>query len=281
MKSRMAGFERDTITAVWNSKRVWLIHLIANALLFTAFFYWLRIDDDSGLHIVMTVVLGAILVLSTLSLHGATLDYFRHAHREASPRFLQAVRETLARVPAFLIWTLIFGYALYAIGGAWDYDAQVGGYTRHLLPGVMRSHIGPRSMTSAFVTLVGIVFYILWPIIFLPIGSQLASFNFRGFTGHRLLAALRPVRSLRFWVMYVLCFAIGMYVPYRLAFVEPQEHASLHSQTVSMMARLGIGYVLLVTAWMVVCSAIGRAMEPEAETEIVDTIPQQVKPIAT
>lgn len=281
MKSRMAGFERDTFTTVWNSKRVWLIHLVGNALLFVAFFYWLRIDDDSGAHIALTVVMGAAIVLVTMWLHSATLDYFCRAHREPTPRFAQALRDSLPRVPVFLVWTLIFGYVLYLISGAWDYDAQVGGYTRHLLPMFLRNHIGPRSMTSAIVTLVWIVFFLLWPIISLPIGAQVASFNLRGFTGRRLLAALRPVRSLRFWALYVLCFVVGIYVPYRLAGMEPTEHASLHSQTVSMVIRLGIGYVLLITAWMVLCSAIGRLIEPESTAPTSEPIGVPVVPAAS
>lgn len=281
MKSRMAGFEHNTLTAVWNSKRLWIIHALADALLFTVFFYWLRIDDESGFHVAITVLLGAAIILCIMWLHAATLEYFHRAHRETSPNFSDAMRAALARVPAFLVWALIFGYVLSIISGAWDYDSQVGGYTRHLLPLFLRKHVSARNMTSAFVAIVFFLFYFLWPIVFLPIGSQVARFNFRGFIGRPLLAALRPLRELRFWAVYIVCFVLGMYVPYLLANVDPRDHASLHYQTTSMIARLGLGYLLLITCWLIVCSAMGRAIEGEPHAEVTDPAPEPLAPVAT
>ena len=37
MSSDMQGFERDTLSTAFNSKRVWLVHLITNALLMLVF----------------------------------------------------------------------------------------------------------------------------------------------------------------------------------------------------------------------------------------------------
>lgn len=276
MNSRMAGFERDTLTAIGNSKRVWLIHLVANALLMVAFFYWVRVPDDNGFDVAITVLMGAAILLCTMWLHAATLDYFHRYHAGSEASFTSAMRATLARVPAFLIWVLIFGAVLSFIGGAWDYDAQVGGYTRHLLPLFLRRHASPRGMTSAFSWLIWIVFYLLWPIVFLPIGAQVAKFNFRGFIGRPLLAAFRPLRSLRFWILYVICFVIGAYFPYLLAKVAPRAHASLHYQTVSVVTRLGIAYLLLVTVWLVICSATTRVIEGRPERPIPDPIPVAV-----
>jgi len=279
MKSRMAGFEHNTLFAVWNSKRVWLIHMLANALLFTAFFYWLRIDDESSSHVGITILMGAAIILCTMWLHAATMDYFHRYHAKSSPNFSAAMRAALARVPAFLVWTIIFAFVLEAIGGLWDYDGQVGGWSRHVLPLFLRKHVGPRGMTSAFVGLAWFVFYFLWPIIFLPVAAQVAKFNFRGFIGRPLLHAFRPLRELRFWGVYVVCFAIGMYVPYVLANVVPREDASLHYQTASMIGRLGISYLLLVTAWLVICSAMTRVLEEEPEAQAVAEVSDPTAPL--
>ncbi|MGZ5141259.1 MAG: hypothetical protein ACXWCX_25955, partial [Burkholderiales bacterium] len=188
---------------------------------------------------------------------------------------------SLAPVPAFLLWAIVFGIVLHVIGGAWDYDAQVGGWTRHVLPLFLRKHLSPRQTTSAFVALVWFVFYFLWPIVFLPVAAQVAKFNFRGFFGRPLLSAFRPLRELRFWALYIVCFGIGMYVPYRLANVIPKENASLHYQTGSMIARLGIGYLLLVTAWLVVCSAMTRVAEGEQEAQAEVSASEPIAPIVS
>ncbi|HVZ17904.1 MAG TPA: hypothetical protein VG897_12350 [Terriglobales bacterium] len=281
MKSRMAGFEHDTFSAVWNSKRVWLIHIFANALLFAAFFYWLRIDEESSFHVAISVLMGAAIILCTMWLHAATLDYFHQRHAGTGTSFGDSMRAALARVPAFLVWAIVFGVVLDLIGGAWDYDAQAGGWARHMLPQFLRTHVSPRSMISAFVFFVGFIFYVLWPIVFLPIGAQVARFNFRGFFGRPLLAAFRPLRHLRFWAVYLVCFAAGMYVPYILANVVPKENASLHYQTASMIARLGIAYMLLVTGWLVVCSAITRAIEGEVPTPAPEPSAEPLAPVTS
>ena len=48
MSSHMSGFERDTLDVVLSGKRVWLVHVLANALLMIAFFYWTRIPEETG-----------------------------------------------------------------------------------------------------------------------------------------------------------------------------------------------------------------------------------------
>jgi hypothetical protein len=123
--------------------------------------------------------------------------------------------------------------------------------------------------------MVWFVFYFLWPILFLPVAAQVARFNLRGFFGRHLLNAFRPLRELRFWAVYIACFVVGMYIPYRLANISPKESASLHYQTGSMVLRLGIGYLLLVTAWLVICVAITRVVHdtPDVQAEVVDTDP--------
>jgi hypothetical protein len=72
----MQGFERDTLMVVFNSKRVWLVHLVANALLMIAFFYWTRIPEETGWYVALTLVGGLLIAFATLCLHSATLDYF-------------------------------------------------------------------------------------------------------------------------------------------------------------------------------------------------------------
>lgn len=281
MKSHMAGFERDVLNAVWNSKRVWLLHVIANAVLFTAFFYWLRISDESAGWFAVTVLVGAMVLLCTLWLHAATLDYFHRVHTQSSSSVADAMRAAIARVPAFLAWTIVLAVVLDLIGSAWDYDAQVGGWARHMLPGFLRQMSSPRGMTAAFVALVWFLFYFLWPIIFLPVGAQVASYNFRGFFGRKLLDAFRPLRELRFWGVYVVCFVLGMYLPYLLVNMDPKQGGSLHYQTASMVGRLGIAYLLLVTGWLLVCSAIARVMKDSPETDAVAVAAQPVVPVAS
>lgn len=255
MSSQMQGFERDTLTAVMNSKRVWLTQVIANLLLVTAFFFWTRIPDEKGWQFALTVLAGLMIVFVILWLHSGTFVYFMSGSER---RWGASLRTSLARVPAFLLWTLIFAFVLWWIGGLWNYGVQAGGYVRHLLPQAMRSVIAPAPAFSAMQWLVLFLQFFLWPILALPVGAQVAANGFRGFIS---TAAFRPMREVRYWLTYPVCFLAGAYVPYLLAWMLPREPSSVRAQTWSMALRLGCGYLLLVTAWVVLCAAIMRASE--------------------
>jgi hypothetical protein len=271
MNPAMAGFERESLMAVVNSKRVWLTHVIANAVLMVAFFYWTRIPDERGWQFAITVVAGVLIAFFTLWLHGATFNYF--AKRDG---FTLAFKRSVARVPWFLLWTVIFGAVLWAIGHAWDYDAQTGGWLRHLLPGFARKGSSPKTVISLTSAVIWFLFYFLWPVIALPMGAQTAV---RGIRGMFSRTAFRPLRSLHFWMLYAAIFLVCAYVPYKLAWMTPTQASSLNAQTWSMVIRLGVAYLLVVTGWLVLCAAIARATgeairAPAAEAEPISAMPQ-------
>lgn len=253
MNTNMQGFERDTLSAVFSSKRVWLVHLVANALLMVAFFYWIRIPEETGWQLVLALFGALAIAICTSSLHAGTFDYFSMGSEQ---QFIKSLRRSVARVPAFLVWVVLFGVGLCLIGGLWDYEQQTGGYTRHLLPSLVRKSTSPRSMFSAAHWGVWFLYFFLWPILFLPVGAQVAVRNFRGFWS---AAAFRPLRRWRFWLAYLVCFIVGAYFPYYLTWMVPRKPSPLSDQTWSMVLRLGFGYLLLVTGWVILCAAIMRA----------------------
>jgi hypothetical protein len=264
MNSRMQGFERYVVTAVLDRKHLWMLHAVLNALLIVAFFYWTRIPEENGLQFALTVVSGLLIAFVTVWLHSTTFDNFLSAERSLK----ESLRNSVARVPAFLVWAAVFGLGLWLIGKLWGYDHQAGGWIRHLLPGFVRSVVTPRAAFSTISWLVWLLFYVFWPVLFLPVGACVAVKNFRGFFA---AAAFRPLRQLRYWIVYFVCFLIGAYVPYRLVWMTPTKPSTLNVQTWSMAARFGVGYLLIVTAWLVLCAAIMQthhcdttpAVEPE------------------
>jgi len=270
MSTELHGFERDTLSAVLRSKRVWLVHLIGNALLVLAFLYWIGIPDETGWQFALTVFGAVMIAFCTLCLHSATFDYFSIASEQ---RFKSSLRRSVARIPAFLVWTIIFGIALWLIGQLWAYDEQTGGYARHSLPFLVRKGVGPRNMFSEAHWGIWFLYFFLWPIAFLPVGGQVAVLNFRGFWSR---AAFRPIRRWRFWLAYLICFVVGAYIPYWLAWMVPRKASPLSEQTWSMVLRLGFGYLLLVTAWVVLCAAIMRGIGEEGIVRKTEPEPVQV-----
>lgn len=254
MNPRMQNFERDSLKAVLNSKRVWLVQVVANALLMIAFYYWTRIPDENGAQFALSVIGGLIIVFLTLWLHSATFEFFASGPESS---FKVALRRVLARTPGFLVWAVVFGGVLWLLSTLWQYDEQAGGWLRHTLPEFLRKNVKPRSMITLVTWSVGFLVFLLWPIIFLPVGAEVAKSGLRGFIRG---AAWRPFREIRFWVVYVVCFVAGGYLSYSLAWMTPTKPSSLAAQKFSLALRLGIGYLLLVTAWLVVCAAIVRTI---------------------
>ena len=262
-----SGMERDSVMAVLHSKRVWLVHVIGNALLFAAFFYWLQINEETGARFAAAVVSGLLIGFFTLTLHGATFDYFREG---TDSSFASALRRVIPRLPWLLIWAAIFGVVLWLIGQLWDYSPQAGGWGRHLLPEFLRRRVSPRSVISLASAVVWFLFFFVWPVMFLPVGSQTASSGVRGmFSG----SAWRPLRDFRFWIVYAVCFVVGGYLPYRLAHMTPTRPSPLSTQTWSVAMRFGLGYLLLVTAWLVLCAAMARTSQYPAEESATEGVP--------
>jgi hypothetical protein len=248
-------FVRDVWVTVFNGKRVWLAHVIVNALLLISFFFWTQIPEENAWLFSLTLLSGLVIAFVGLWLHSATFDYFGAI---SEPSFKVSLRRSVRHVPAFLVWSLIFGLVLWLIGQFWNYDEQLGGWARHLLPSFWRGQVAPGSMISASQWLVWFLYFILWPIVFLPAGGQVATKGFRGFYG---ASAFRPLRQVRFWIMYLICFVVGACIPYALAWMTPTGASSLSVQTWSMVLRLGFGYLLLVTGWLLLFAAIMRVSD--------------------
>src|ERR1051326_6204887 len=200
MSTSNQGFERDTLKALINNKRVWLVHVIMNALMLMGFFYWTQIPEETGWQFSLTLAAGIALVFIMLCLHGATFDYFR---ADSDHGLMSALRNFPARFPSFLLWSLFFGFVLWLIGSLWDHQQQFGGWARHSLPLFLRRRVTPHTMISLAHWLVWFLYYFVWPILFLPVGAQVARKGFRGFYG---LTWIKAGRNLRFWAFYVVCF---------------------------------------------------------------------------
>jgi len=257
---QMKQFEADSAAALGRSKRLWLLHFFLNAALFFAFFGWLRIPDQRASQILLTVVAGVVIFFLTLWLHASTLTYFQSYHEDAEASLASAWRRTLGHVPAFLIWLIIVAAALWLVSVARTYNGQLTGYFRHLLPEFMRSSVSPRQVARIGMWVFFFIFWFLVPLFFLPIGTQVAARGFRGFVGHSLGGALRAFFSLRYWVLYAVCYVAGVWVPWKLAKMFPRWNISgtLRQQATSAGLRFFFGYLLLITAWLLLASALGR-----------------------
>jgi hypothetical protein len=94
--------------------------------------------------------------------------------------------------------------------------------------------------------------------VLLPLASQAAG---GGFSKRQ---ALEMAGRWRYWLACAVLVLAGVYIPGRLVWwVLPVQ--GLFLETLSMLARFSLAYLLAVTAWLTLVAVIGRLSTKEEE----------------
>ena len=274
MSERMRGFERDTLSAAWHAPRVWFTHVFANLALVAVFYGWLLIPDRRGWQVAGTFLVGLAWLTFALWLHAATFQYFAAAHT-APESWTMSWRRSARNIPAFAICVAIYAVVIWLFCLRLDYNAQLSGWFHHLLPGPIRSRISVRTLTAISRWKTAIFFWFFVPLYFVPFLREGAVRGFGAFT-RGWASAARSFWRLRFWVLYALLFLVGAGVPYKLATMKPHS-GSVISQALNMVLRLGAAYLLAITAFIVLASAVGRLRRNEAPSA-AEPVPVEAAP---
>lgn len=269
MSAVMRGFERDTLSVVWQSKRVWLAHVTLNLALIAAFYLWLLIPDRRGWQIGVTAIAALIWLTIALWLHASTFQYFSAAHN-APEAWTISWRRSARNIPAFAILFALLIALIWAWGMAMDYLPQIGGWVRHLLPAFVRTHVSVRVATQVLHVVVIVIFPFLLPLYLWPFIREAAVRGFGAFVGGWASAA-RSFWHLRWWATWLILFLLA-HLPFHLAFPKHQP-ATLAMQAASAAFRLTIAWLLLNAVYMLVLSAVGRLRRNE--------IPAAAEPVPT
>jgi hypothetical protein len=273
MSERMRGFERDTLSAAWHAPRVWFTHVFANLALVAVFYGWLLIPDRRGWQVTGTFLVGLAWLTFALWLHAATFQYFAAAHT-APESWTMSWRRSARNIPAFAICVAILILVIWLMGLAFDRQGQLGGWFHHLAPGFVRSRVSVRAMTRLTHIKIVIVFLVLLPLYLFPFLREGAVRGFGAFT-RGWASAARSFWRLRWWITWIVLFLIG-HLPFHLAFAKPHP-GTVIAQAVNMVLRLGAAYLLLITVYVLVASAVGRLRRNEAPAK-PEPVPVEAAP---
>ncbi len=195
-------------------KRIFLLHLIGNAILIGLLYLWLGIRDARAVQILATVFLGAILVAGTLYLHAGTWHWMR-------THSWQVPRPTLIRFAAGILIFIAIGWLLSLIP-----VGRIGLWTASLLTFKTRKPVNPDAVTRFFRTALWIVKWFFIPV-----------FLFGEWR--------RP----KFWLLFAGALLVGWYLPQRLVNWTP-DFKSTTAEVISVVLRWGIAYILAIAAWL-------------------------------
>lgn len=215
-------------------------HLIGNALLLYLGYRWLGMTESDGWHLLASAVVLVIFVLGAAWLHGFALTHF---DRAASLNFRQAAARTLRHLlPLFVL--AVMAAIIYGLLAWWHDSFQhnafvIGSYSTMKL----RRPVPPSAVERGFHVFIWILRWIIVPVFFLPLGAGAA---LEGWSGIRW-PSLAPSRRVLYWVEVCALLLCAIWVPLRLAYWIPHVD-SFGGQAASVVARMGIGYLLFVSA---------------------------------
>ena len=257
----MARFEiaRDAWSSLLHSKRVWLIQLVGNALLFALFAGWLLLPVATELHVLLNALAIVALAAAGVVLHAGTLNFYS----EQSLRERAQIRNAFGRAAKNIFAIAVCAGLVFALWALLDLSKSrqlaLPFYSRSLLPNFIRVHL---AVWWFQIAMEGIVFAIRWiviPGLILPLVVEAANSGFRAF-GKLGLAALRnSVKRASYWIVLLLAAVAGCVAPVSILDWTPEfKNPTLHLEAASLIARFSAAYFLAVASWLLVCSIVGR-----------------------
>jgi hypothetical protein len=261
----MRRFEmfHDAGSSLLHSKRVWLIQLLGNALLFALFAGWLLLPVATELHVLLNAVVLLGLAVVGLVLHAGTLNFYFEQGSSERP----LIRSAFGRAVKHILAICACVGLLFALWALLDLSKSrqlaLPFYVRSLLPDFIRVHL---AVWWFQVAVEGVVFAIRWiviPGLILPLVVEAANSGFRAFGKLGLAALRKSVTRASYWIVLLLAAFVGCVAPVSLLDWTPAfKNPTLHLEAVSLIARFSTAYILAVASWLLVCSVVGRFSRP-------------------
>src|ERR1035438_5442785 len=159
------------------SRKLFVLHLVANALLLWLAYEWLGVGESPRRRLLWSA-LDALAILALVSwFHGATLVFFR----TSEPKINGAFRTALGHIPALLVAAIL----VLALYGLLAWAAAASGQPAFRLASwltlKLRTPVKPATVTRIFLGGFWIVRWAVLPVALLPMASGIAASGWHGF----------------------------------------------------------------------------------------------------
>jgi hypothetical protein len=256
---------RGAYTQVFRPRRLWLVQLVANPILFLSFAGWLLIPVANSWQLTLNVGLAILLAAAWLTLHAGTINHFRDRNSAAPAHDGHPIlRDAFRRAFQHLLAIAACMAVLWMLWPPFDsldvYRGPLPTYIRSILPVFLRRHIPLSEFEATFTALLFIGHWIVIPGLLLPLMVVAADAGFRGFPTRQGLAIWgRAVASLSYWFTLSIAAVIGVLAVRGILMWTPDfRRSTLLREYFSLGWRVVIAYLLALTSWMVICSLLGR-----------------------
>jgi hypothetical protein len=224
------------MSAAW--RKLFLLHLVANALLLWLGYEWLGVSESTRMRLVWSA-LDALAILGLICwFHAATLVFFRkRGEATISEAFRVALRHTPALVAAAVAVLALYGLLAWAAGAS----SQPAFRFASWLTLKLRTPVRPTTVARIFLGAFWLVRWVVLPVALLPMAAGIASRGWRGFSEFTWRGGWR------YWVEVPLLLVAGLLLPFVLLGWVPAV-SGFAMEAVSFSIRMLAAYLLFVAA---------------------------------
>ena len=227
--------------------KLWLLNILANAVLVAVWYFWLLIPDAHIWQVAGSGVIAVVGIALLLWLRAGTLAWLRVSDFRANKGIWRAYRLSLRHVPALGLWALVFVVFAWRMWSLHDYIPQFAVWLRQKLGNGPPPRNIMRDLNWLLLAVVGFVLPGLW----VPFATTIAAV---GFQAEHIVLTRQVWKRPLYWLWFCLLLGFGLYVPYKLTWWIP-DLQTLRQQAWSMAGRFLLAYLVAVTllltlAWM-------------------------------
>ncbi|MBN8733548.1 MAG: hypothetical protein J0L64_23645 [Acidobacteria bacterium] len=235
---------RSLIAAFTDALSRWevlALQFVGNVVLLALVWLWLGLGVGSALAVVMLVALALVLFALSALLHGSGLAAFRPM------RLGEALASTRARLPKLALYSMVAVALLLAWDVAGAYSAEATQWAASALTFSSQSPTKPASLEGAYTWFLRSAFLLI-ALALHPIAARLAG---------SIDSAASVWKRPGYWVAGVVLAVLGLLVPWWLIKWVP-AFSSMAMETLSMLVRFGIAYVLATVSWTTMAALLPR-----------------------
>ncbi|MCX6626035.1 MAG: hypothetical protein NTW28_00195, partial [Candidatus Solibacter sp.] len=216
------------------ARKLFLLHLMTNALLLWLGYEWLGVGESTRLRLLWSALAALAILVLVCWLHGATMVFFRTGGEAGiGGAFRTAMRHIPALLGAAILMLAIYGLLAWAAAASGQPAFRLASW----LTLKLRTPVKPLTVARVFLGGFWIVRWVVLPVGLLPMASGIAARGWRGFgeSGWR--------GGWRYWLEVPLLLVAGLVLPFAvLGWVPAVSGFTL--EMASFSARMVVAYLL-------------------------------------
>ena len=240
---------RHAASALRNPRLV-ALHLFVNAILLASASFWLLIPEEHVWQLLFAGFSALLILLIFLWLHSGTLVY---AADPNPAKFRDAFSIKLGRMMWLLIGLSVLFCCMRTIAGWNDSRWQIAGYLYSKAPSWLRPIHGATGYVTALGYIFSASFWYILPCVFLPVIAA-------RIVGAPVRRGLRTLAQWQYWFGMAITTLLGVWLTIQILGWTPGK--TLSQQTVSLVIRLIVAYLIATAAWLAMAGLLGSFVGP-------------------